>query len=72
MFPLTGDERWGGMLLVERRGPGFGARFVSKCGFINCAGVRDPVTCQLLLVVPNALLSYLIMSRFVFNKRRDR
>lgn len=44
MFPLTGDERWGGMLLVERRGPGFGARFVSKCGFINCAGVRDPVT----------------------------
>jgi len=35
-------------------------------------GVRDPVTCQLLLVVPNALLSYLIMLRFVFNKRRDR
>lgn len=34
--------------------------------------VRGPIECQVLLVVPMALLSYLIMSRFVFQKRRDR
>jgi protein-L-isoaspartate(D-aspartate) O-methyltransferase len=44
LFPLTGDQSWGGMLLVERRGTQFAARFVSKCGFIDCAGLRDPVT----------------------------
>jgi protein-L-isoaspartate(D-aspartate) O-methyltransferase len=44
LFPLTGDEGWGGMLLVERQTHGFAARFVSNCGFINCAGLRDPVT----------------------------
>ena len=44
LFPLTGDEGWGGMLLVERQGPAFAARFLSHCGFINCAGLRDPAT----------------------------
>jgi protein-L-isoaspartate(D-aspartate) O-methyltransferase len=44
LFPLTGDQGWGGMLLVWRLGREFGARFVSDCGFINCAGLRDPVT----------------------------
>jgi protein-L-isoaspartate(D-aspartate) O-methyltransferase len=44
LFPLTGDEGWGGMLLVWRLGARFGARFISDCGFINCAGLRDPVT----------------------------
>ena len=44
MFPLTGDEGWGGMLLVRRQGSDFAARFVSNCGFINCVGLRDPVT----------------------------
>ena len=34
--------------------------------------VPGPIACQVLLVVPMALLSYLIMSRFVFQKRRDR
>jgi protein-L-isoaspartate(D-aspartate) O-methyltransferase len=43
LFPLTGDDMWGGMLLVTRQGPGFAARFVSQCGFIDCAGLRDPV-----------------------------
>src|ERR1700677_3974661 len=43
LFPLTGDQSWGGMLLVERRGTQFAARFISKCGFIDCAGLRDPV-----------------------------
>ena len=41
LFPLTGDRDWGGMLLVERMGHGFAARFVSNCGFIPCAGARD-------------------------------
>lgn len=31
--------------------------------------VPGPIECQFLLVVPVALLSYLIMSRFVFQKR---
>jgi protein-L-isoaspartate(D-aspartate) O-methyltransferase len=44
LFPLTGDEGWGGMLLVQRRSRDFAARFVSNCGFIPCAGVRDPKT----------------------------
>jgi protein-L-isoaspartate(D-aspartate) O-methyltransferase len=44
LFPLTGEDRWGGMLLVTRLGQEFAARFVSNCGFIDCAGLRDPVT----------------------------
>jgi protein-L-isoaspartate(D-aspartate) O-methyltransferase len=44
LFPLTGDEGWGGMLRVQRVGGGFAARFVSNCGFIDCAGLRDPAT----------------------------
>jgi protein-L-isoaspartate(D-aspartate) O-methyltransferase len=32
------------MLLVKRRDTQFAARFISKCGFIDCAGLRDPVT----------------------------
>jgi protein-L-isoaspartate(D-aspartate) O-methyltransferase len=32
------------MLLVEKTGPAFAAHFVSGCGFIDCAGLRDPVT----------------------------
>jgi protein-L-isoaspartate(D-aspartate) O-methyltransferase len=44
LFPLTGDEGSGAMLLVTRQGHGFAARFVSRCGFIPCAGMRDPVT----------------------------
>jgi len=34
--------------------------------------VRSPIACQVVLVIPMALLSYLIMSRFVFQKRRNR
>jgi len=33
--------------------------------------VRGPIACQTLLVIPMALVSYLIMSRFVFRKRGD-
>jgi protein-L-isoaspartate(D-aspartate) O-methyltransferase len=44
LFPLTGNDRSGGMLLVTRVGHAFAARFVSECGFIDCAGLRDPVT----------------------------
>jgi protein-L-isoaspartate(D-aspartate) O-methyltransferase len=44
LFPLTGDDRGGGMLLIERHGQNFAARFVSGCGFIDCAGLRDPAT----------------------------
>lgn len=46
LFPLTGDEGWGGMLLVRRVGSAFAARFVSPCGFIACAGLRDPATAR--------------------------
>jgi protein-L-isoaspartate(D-aspartate) O-methyltransferase len=51
LFPLTGDEGWGGMLLVRRQGQSFAARFVSKCGFIHCVGLRDPVTAARLTAV---------------------
>jgi protein-L-isoaspartate(D-aspartate) O-methyltransferase len=44
LFPLTGGDMWGGMLLVTRLGRKFAAGFVSQCGFIDCAGLRDPVT----------------------------
>ena len=44
LFPLTGDEGWGGMLRVQRMGGGFAARFMSGCGFIDCAGPRDLAT----------------------------
>ena len=44
LFPLTGDEGWGGMLLVQRRGTAYAARFIAECGFINCEGLRDPRT----------------------------
>jgi protein-L-isoaspartate(D-aspartate) O-methyltransferase len=44
LFPLTGDEGWGGMLQVTRRGQAFAAGFVSNCGFINCEGLRDKIT----------------------------
>lgn len=54
LFPLTGDADrggWGAALLVERQPHGFAARFVSPCGFINCAGLRDPVTARRLAQV---------------------
>jgi len=44
LFPLTGEDGWGGMLLVTRLGHEFAARFLSKCAFIECEGLRDPVT----------------------------
>ena len=51
LFPLTGDEGWGGMLLIQRRGVAFAARFIAQCGFINCEGLRDPVTAVRLTTV---------------------
>jgi protein-L-isoaspartate(D-aspartate) O-methyltransferase len=51
LFPLTGDDMWGGMLLVTRLGQELAARFVSQCGFIGCAGLRDTVTAARLTAV---------------------
>jgi protein-L-isoaspartate(D-aspartate) O-methyltransferase len=51
LFPLTGEDSWGGMLLVTRMGQEFAARFLSKCGFIDCAGLRDPVAARRLAEV---------------------
>lgn len=34
--------------------------------------VPNPIACQALMLIPMALLSYLVMSRFVFQKRRER
>ena len=44
LFPLTGGGGAGAMLLVQRRGHHFAARFLTECAFINCEGVRDPGT----------------------------
>jgi putative flippase GtrA len=47
--------------------------FVALAGFHGLQlVVRSQIACQALLVIPVALLSYLIMSRFVFQKRGDR
>lgn len=54
LFPLTGEDKWGGMLLVTRLGQQFAAHFVSQCGFIDCAGLRDPVTAARLAEVFHA------------------
>lgn len=43
MFPLTPDEGFGGMLLLERieGQPFWSAKFVSQVSFIPCIGARD-------------------------------
>ena len=41
LFPLTTQDRWGGMLFVQRHGETFAARFLGRVGFIPCMGARD-------------------------------
>jgi len=41
MFPLTGNDGQGGMLLVQRKPSGYAARFLCGVGFIPCEGARD-------------------------------
>lgn len=43
LFPMTTDERWGGMLLVSREtAEAFAARVLRTVGFIEFSGARDP------------------------------
>lgn len=41
LIPMTGAERWGFMLRLDRLGPGFSARSAGRCGFFHCVGARD-------------------------------
>ena len=41
LIPMTGAERWGFMLRVDRLGPGFAARSAGRVGFFHCVGARD-------------------------------
>jgi protein-L-isoaspartate(D-aspartate) O-methyltransferase len=41
LIPMTGPERWGFMLRLDRRGGGFTARSAGRCAFFHCAGARD-------------------------------
>ena len=41
LIPLTGSERWGFMLRLDRGNAGFGARSAGRVGFFPCAGARD-------------------------------
>ncbi len=41
LLPMTGPERWGFMLRLDRRGAGFNARSAGRCGFFHCVGARD-------------------------------
>jgi protein-L-isoaspartate(D-aspartate) O-methyltransferase len=41
LIPVTGPERWGFMLRVDRRGAGFAARSTGRVGFFPCVGARD-------------------------------
>jgi protein-L-isoaspartate(D-aspartate) O-methyltransferase len=44
LFPLTGEDQGGYMLLIRRSGAHFAAHFVCGCGFIDGVGLRDPMT----------------------------
>jgi protein-L-isoaspartate(D-aspartate) O-methyltransferase len=47
LFPLTGEEGSGGMLLVTKREGGpFAARFLSQVQFVPCVGARDESTAK--------------------------
>jgi len=41
LIPMTGAERWGFMLRLDRLGPGFSARPAGRVGFFHCVGSRD-------------------------------
>jgi protein-L-isoaspartate(D-aspartate) O-methyltransferase len=41
LIPMTGPERWGFMLRLDRKGRGFAARSAGRVGFFPCAGARD-------------------------------
>jgi protein-L-isoaspartate(D-aspartate) O-methyltransferase len=41
LIPMTGAERWGFMLRLDRLGPGFSARSGGRVGFFHCVGARD-------------------------------
>jgi len=41
LIPMTGAERWGFMLRLDRHGAGFAARSAGRVGFFPCVGARD-------------------------------
>ena len=41
LIPLTGSERWGFMLRLDRSATGVGASSAGRVGFFPCAGARD-------------------------------
>jgi protein-L-isoaspartate(D-aspartate) O-methyltransferase len=41
LIPMTGAERWGFMLRLDRLGPGIAARSAGHVGFFHCVGARD-------------------------------
>jgi protein-L-isoaspartate(D-aspartate) O-methyltransferase len=41
LIPMTGPERWGFMLRLDRHGAGFTARSAGRIGFFHCVGARD-------------------------------
>jgi protein-L-isoaspartate(D-aspartate) O-methyltransferase len=41
LIPMTGPERWGFMLRLDRHGAGFTARSAGRCGFFHCIGARN-------------------------------
>ena len=45
LVPLTNADRWGGFLMITRRGADpdrYAARFAGRVGIIPCVGGRDP------------------------------
>jgi protein-L-isoaspartate(D-aspartate) O-methyltransferase len=43
LMPMTGESRWGGMLLVTRQSTSaYAARFLCSAGFVDFSGARDP------------------------------
>lgn len=42
VIPFTGDDHWGFMLRLEKRGTTFAAASLGNCGFYHCDGARKP------------------------------
>ncbi|MEP3276892.1 MAG: rRNA adenine N-6-methyltransferase family protein [Stappiaceae bacterium] len=43
MMPMTGQDGWGAFLKIQRNGADYQTTSLGNCGFVSCAGARDPV-----------------------------
>lgn len=46
LMPLTGQDGWGAFLKIRKNEAKYQVTSLGTCGFVNCAGARDPVTAK--------------------------